>query len=46
LFSVELQGIEPDTLPGLLASELPVRYVSFRFSSARYVRFRSRLLTA
>jgi hypothetical protein len=46
LFLVELPGIEPDALPELLPSELPVRYVSFRFSSARYVRFRSRVMTA
>ena len=46
IFSVELPGIEPDALPGLLPSELPVRSVSVRFSTARYLRFRSRVLTA
>jgi hypothetical protein len=30
---VELPGIEPDGLPGLLASELVLRYVSFRFGA-------------
>ena len=45
-FLVELPGIEPDALPGLLPSELPFRSVSFRFSPARYLRFRSRVLTA
>ena len=39
LFSVELPGIEPVALPGLLPSDLPVRDVSFRFSQARYLRF-------
>jgi hypothetical protein len=43
---VELPGIEPAALPGLLPSELPVRYVSFRFNTARYLRFRLRVLTA
>jgi hypothetical protein len=45
-FSVELPGIEPDGLTGLLPSELPFRSVSFRFSPARYLRFRFRVLTA
>jgi hypothetical protein len=45
-FSVELPGIEPAALPGLLPSELPVRYVSFPFSPARSLRFRSQVLTA
>src|SRR5271169_6860216 len=44
-FSVELPGIEPDDLPGLLPSELPVRSVSFRFGPLRYLRFRFRALT-
>jgi hypothetical protein len=39
---VELPGIEPDSLPGLLPSELLFRYVSFRFVPARYLRFRVR----
>ena len=43
---VELPGIEPAALPGLLPSELPVRDVSFRFNTARYLRFLSRVLTA
>jgi hypothetical protein len=45
-FSVELPGIEPDSLPGHMPSELPVRSVLVRFSSVRYLRFRSRVLTA
>jgi hypothetical protein len=45
-FSVELPGIEPAALPGLLASELPVRYVSFPFSPPRYLPLRPRVLTA
>ena len=40
MFFVELPGIEPASLPGLLPSDLPVRYVSFPFSPARYLRFR------
>jgi hypothetical protein len=36
---VELPGIEPGALPVLLPSELPVRYVPFRFNPARYLRF-------
>jgi hypothetical protein len=39
VFSVELPGIETDALPGLLASELAVRYVSFPFGPAHYLRF-------
>jgi hypothetical protein len=46
VFPVELPGIEPDALPGLLACELRFRYVSFQFSPARYLRFPSRVLTA
>ena len=34
-FSVELPGIEPDALPGLLPFELQVRSVSFRFVPVR-----------
>jgi hypothetical protein len=45
-FSVELPGIEPELLPGKMPSDLPVRSVSFRFSPARYLWFRSRVLTA
>jgi hypothetical protein len=43
---VELPGIEPASLPGLLPSELPIRYVSFPFSTARYLRVRFQVLTA
>jgi hypothetical protein len=43
---VELPGIEPEALPALLPSELPVRYVSVHFGTARYLRIRFRLLTA
>jgi len=39
-FSVEPPGIEPELLPGKTHSELLFRYVSFRFSPARYLRFR------
>ena len=46
MFSVELPGIETDALPGNMPSELPVRSISFRFSPARYLRFRSRVLMA
>jgi len=45
-FSVELPGIEPVALPGLLLPELPVRSDSAQFSTTRYLRFRSRALTA
>lgn len=45
-FSVELPGIEPDALPGNLGSELPVRSISAQFSTAHYLRFRFRVLTA
>ena len=41
-----MPGTKPELLPGLLLSDLPVRSVSFRFSSARYLRFCSRVLTA
>ncbi len=37
-FLVELPGIEPAALPGLLPCELLFRYVSFRFSPVRYLR--------
>jgi hypothetical protein len=43
---VELPGIEPDALPGLLPSELQFRSVSFRFVPVHYLRVRSRVLTA
>jgi len=43
---VELPGIEPDALPGLLPYELRFRSVSVPFSPVRYLRFRSRVLTA
>ena len=45
-FSVELPGIEPAALPGLLLPELPVRSVSFRFSASRYLQIPVRVLTA
>jgi hypothetical protein len=38
IFSGELPGIEPELLPGKMPFELPVRDVSLRFSSARYLR--------
>ena len=44
--TAELPGIEPTSLPGTMPSELPVRSVSVRFSLARYLRSRSRVLTA
>jgi hypothetical protein len=44
-FLVELPGIEPAALPGIMPAELQIRYVSFRFSAVRYLRFRSRVLT-
>jgi hypothetical protein len=40
LFPVELPGIEPAALPGLLSCELLFRYVSFPFSTSRYLRIR------
>jgi hypothetical protein len=46
LFFVKLPGIETDALPGKMASEVPVRSVSIRFSTSRYLWFRSRVLTA
>jgi hypothetical protein len=46
IFSVELPGIEPVALPELLLAELPVRPDSVQFSTTRYLRFRSRALTA
>src|SRR5271166_4105820 len=45
-FSVELPGIEPAALPGFFRPELQFRYVPFRFSPARYLRFCPRVLTA
>ena len=42
---MELPGIEPDGLPGNTPSELPVHFVSFRFSPARCLRIRFRVLT-
>lgn len=46
IFFVELPGIEPDALPGLLASELLFRYISFQFSTSRYLWIPFRVLTA
>ena len=43
---MELPGIEPAYLPGNLPAELPFRSTSVRFSPVRYLRFRSRVLTA
>jgi hypothetical protein len=43
---MELPGIETDALPGLLPCERRFHYVSFLLSPTRYLRFRSRLLTA
>jgi hypothetical protein len=45
-FLVEPPGIETDSLPGILASERPVRSISVPFSPTRYLRIRSRVLTA
>ena len=42
---MELPGIEPETLPGKMHTELRFRYVSFPFSPARYLRFRFLWLT-
>jgi hypothetical protein len=39
---VELPGIEPAALPGLLQNELRFRYAWLRFTTARYLRFRFR----
>jgi hypothetical protein len=44
--TVELPGIEPDALPGILGSEQRFRSVSFQFSTARYLRVCFRVLTA
>ena len=46
IFSVELPGIEPVALPGLLPAELQFHSASFRFSPARHLSFHSRGLTA
>ena len=43
---MQVPGIEPASLPRDMPSELPVRYASIRFIPARYVPFRSRVLTA
>ena len=43
---VELPGIQTDSLPGEMLSELQFHYVSVRFSPARYLRSGSRVLTA
>jgi hypothetical protein len=43
---VKLPGIETDALPGILGFELPVRSISVQLSTARYLRFRFRVLTA
>jgi len=46
IFSVELRGIEPDALPGVLGFELSVRSISVQFGPARYQRLCFRVLTA
>jgi hypothetical protein len=43
---VELPGIEPASQPGNMDADLQARSVSFRLSTARYLRFHSRVLTA
>lgn len=43
---MELPGIETELLPGKMHPELRFRYVSFQFSTSRYLRFRFRILTA
>ncbi len=43
---VQLPGIETDALPGFFRPELQFRYVPFRFSPARNLRYRFRVLTA
>ena len=45
-FSVQLPGIEPAALPGIMPFERRFPYVSFQFSPVRYLRFRFRVLTA
>ena len=45
-YSVELPGIEPLPDQAIGSSELQVHSISFRFSPARYLRVRSRVLTA
>jgi CubicO group peptidase (beta-lactamase class C family) len=42
---VHTAGFPDAALPGILASELPIRSVSFRFSPACYLRIRFRVLT-
>jgi hypothetical protein len=39
-------GNQPERLPGFLPFDLSVRFVSFRFSPVRYLRFRFQVLTA
>jgi hypothetical protein len=43
---VELRGLEPPLLTGKIAAYLRFRSNAFRFSPARYLPFRSRVLTA
>jgi len=46
LILVELRGFEPLPLSAEIPFDLQVRSGSFRFIPARYLRFRSRVLTA
>jgi hypothetical protein len=46
MYFVELPGIETDALPGNLVAQLPFRSISVQLSTARYLRFRFRVLTA
>jgi len=43
---VELRRLEPLSLPAEIHSDLQVHFVSFLLEPARYLRFRSRVLTA
>jgi len=43
---VELPGNETEHLPGKMLSDLGFRSISFQFGTARYLRFRFRVLTA
>jgi hypothetical protein len=45
-FMVELRRFAPQLLPAEIPLDLQIRSVSFRFVPARYLRFRSRVLTA
>jgi hypothetical protein len=45
-FAVELKGFEPPPLPAEIPPALQVRFISFQFVPARYLRFCFRVLTA